>query len=80
MDFFETKRNPMYRDNSTLSYLGENYELRLIYSNNIIQNTFEFKDNKFIAHIQRNGIEQKDTVRKLYINWLNDMAVKKILR
>lgn len=68
---------PTYRNNSTLPYLGANYELRVVYSNNIHLNTFEFKDNMFTAHIQQNSIEQIDTVKKLYLHWLNDMAVKK---
>lgn len=68
---------PIYQNNSTLPYLGVNYELQVIYSNNINHNTFEYKDNKFIAQIKENGLEQTDTVRQLYLHWLNEMAVKK---
>lgn len=60
---------PSFDDGSTLSYLGKNYKLKIIYEDKS-EEKIEFYHDTFIVylHIKENNLEEK--IRYLYEDWL----------
>ena len=81
---------PTFQQDSTLSYLGTNYQLKIIrnnsYENKINNNTFEFNNGVFIAKLGnknkksnnkkniQNNNESKQ-IKVLYENWLKQKSI-----
>lgn len=73
---FENKKvkevNLSFEDNSKLPFLGENYILNIIKSNQIINCKLEFDKNKFIAYVPTfmSVDKQNKELKRLFIEWL----------
>lgn len=64
---------PVYEDNSTLPYLGINYDLRIVFNNKEID-YLDFDNNRFVVYLGDKRSEQIEIIKTLYTRWLNDMA------
>ena len=71
---------PTFEENSTLPYLGKNYNLRVNKHQPI--NTIRFEDGEFIVDTISSDIneERKLHIRELYEDWLKRMAQKILKR
>ncbi|MGD9672121.1 MAG: M48 family metallopeptidase [Candidatus Nitrosocosmicus sp.] len=67
---------PTYENESTLPFLGINYTLNVIVNNDKFSNQLVFENNGFIAYLKDDIGNQKETIKTLYIDWLNFHANK----
>jgi predicted metal-dependent hydrolase len=62
---------PTFDNNSTLPYVGKNYDLKIIYyKEEIVEEKIEFKNEVFTVYLYKKGNKLNDKIKSLYEKWL----------
>jgi predicted metal-dependent hydrolase len=64
---------PLFEENSTLPYLGKNYDLKIIYTEKSIEK-IEFDNDLFTICLTKEERDSNEKIRNLYNNWLVHQA------